>query len=385
MNKRNDIDVMVVGNDHYNTLNVVRALGSKGLKCGIVIISDNPKCMVLKSKWKYAGEACNQKDVITLLIEKYSHKDGLAPLIATDDLSAAFLDRHHDILKRHYIMPSCGDVEGKLTNFMDKGIQLRQAAKAGFHVPASIALDLGQWNESIPGNLRFPCIIKPEQSIAGSKQDFRICESSEELMTSLSELKGHIRNVLIQEYVTNDEVIVISGVRGFNGDTYVYGEINKYLKGNKLHNLGLCCMGRLDPKSELREKCIQLVNEIDYHGCFSIDVVRSSGVESKDTPRDYFMEMNLRSDGLFFFYTKAGINYPYIWYLCCKGEMPNVIPSSRPIYGMNEFLYLRERPSITMLKDFLKADTFSLFDIHDIKPFFYKILYNVKKQIPASS
>lgn len=379
MKKTEYIDIVVIGNDHYNTLNVVRALGSKGLRTGVIIMSDDSKSIVLKSRWITFGNLCSADLAIPFLINKYATKNIRIPLIATDDASAALIDLNHDYLKRFFIVPSCKDSQGCLSEYMDKEIQLKYAHEAGFDIPFSIDIDLSIWSGIIPESLKFPCIVKPEKSIYGSKGDFRICQSKEELHNSLYELKHRISKVLVQDFIPNDEVILIGGVRGFNGDTYVFGEINKYKKGSKSHNLGLACMGVLSQYSSLRQLCIRLVDAMDYHGCFSIEILRPNKAASSTLEGNYFVEINLRTDGLYYFYTRGGINYPYIWYQCCKGENPQIKPAEKPIYGMNEFLYCREQLSFTLVKDLIKTDVFSLFDIHDIKPFISKILFNVKK------
>lgn len=382
MKTRRVIDIVVIGNDHYNTLNVVRALGRKGLRCGILILSDKTSCFVHKTRWMAAGNICTPENAITVLTDRYSSDGQTIPLIATDDFSASLVDLSHEMLKDFFILPSCGREQGKLTRYMDKEIQLDFAYGAGFDVPRTSSLHLDNWAGKIPETVTQPCIVKPEKSILGCKDDFRICRSDEELRCAIKGLKNHVSDVLVQEFIPNDEVILIGGVRGFNGDTYVFGEINKYKKGTKPHNLGLACMGVLIPDSPLRQYCTNLVEAMDYHGCFSIEILRPKGHTSCSLWKNYFVEINLRTDGLYYFYTRAGINLPYIWYQCCRGETPVIKPSTRPIYGMNEFLYLREQPSLTMARDILKANVFSTFDIHDIKPFIYKILYNVKKQIP---
>lgn len=71
--------------------------------------------------------------------------------------------------------------------------------------------------------------------------------------------------------------------------------------------------------------------------------------------RNYFMEINLRTDGLLF-YNKAGINFQAIRVNSCYNYVSEIIPSKKDIYGMNEFLYLRN----SMLGSFLKRTSICL-------------------------
>lgn len=170
--------------------------------------------------------------------------------------------------------------------------------------------------------------------------------------------------------------MVISGVRTINNINYVFGEIDKFKHGNQLHNLGLNCMGVLSPISELRNTCISYVDAIDYHGCYSIDIVRVYNQSTSAQNQNYFMEINLRTDGLLYFYRKAGINFPAIWVNSCYNEKVNVTPSQNKIYGMNEFMYFRHCLSTAVFTDLFKTDIFSTFSIKDIKPFIYRFLYH---------
>ena len=92
------------------------------------------------------------------------------------------------------------------------------------------------------------------------------------------------------------------------------------------------------------------------------------------------MEINLRSDGLLFFYDKAGVNYSRAWVETCLGKPVSPLKMNKDIvYGMNEFQYLKNfvnrKSLVSAFRDFRKADAFSIFSPSDIMPFFYKFIY----------
>lgn len=371
---KNNKVCIVLGNDHYNTLNVVRSLGEAKIQVLAIIISDKPKSFVLKSKYIYNGEVLQHPDA-SYIINKYANSGTRIPILATCDSLAAFLDQHYDTLSKHFILPSVENTQGRLIHEMDKNIQLEHAEKAGFDIPESVAISLDNVDAIDLSGIIYPCIIKPEESIGGSKSDFRICENEQELVHCLKVLANHLDRVLIQHFIPNDNVILIAGVRTPSNQNFIFGEIDKYKHSAQLHNLGLSCMGVLNPVSELRDACICYVDAIDYHGCYSIEVVRITASNSA-LDKNFFIEINLRTDGLFYFYRKAGINFPAIWVNSCYNEKVNVTPSHNKIYGMNEFMYFRHCLSAAVFTDLFKTDIFSTFSLKDIKPFIYRFLYH---------
>lgn len=368
------MEAIILGNDHYNTLNVVRALGQESIRVYAIIVSEG-KSFVLKSKYLYKGVIVHAPDA-KMIVDNFSNKDRKIPLFATCDVLAAFLDNNYDYLSQFFILPSVKMKQGLLVQEMDKNNQLEHAAAAGFDVPGSVKIDLHTIPNGKYGNIKFPCIIKPEESIGGSKNDFRICYDSDGLTRSLNNLSGHLSQVLVQDFIPNDEVILIAGVRTNSGKNYIFGEVNKYKHGKKFNNLGLNCMGVLTPDSEIANSVLRYIDSIDYHGCYSVEVVRTRTTSTLRAEVNYFMEINLRTDGLLYFYTKAGINYPAIWVNSCYGIEKDIVPSKKKIYGMNEFLYIRNSLSLSIIGDVFKTNVFSTLSLSDIKPFIYRFLYH---------
>lgn len=365
---------LVIGEDHYNTLNVIRALGVEGIKTDVVIVSHTSKSFVLKSKYVSSGQIVSNLN-IDRLIQEHSLDKIKIPIITTSDSIAAFLDTYYDRLSKKFILPSVKKTQGALLSEMDKNIQLPQAKEVGFDIPSSKSIILNDaWISQIT-NINYPCIVKPEKSILGSKSDFRVCSNNRELENALRNLSGRISKVLIQDYIPNNEVILVAGVRTPSGKNHIYGEINKLKHSSKTESLGLSCYGILNSNTKIHDKCVKLVENIDYFGCYSIEVIR---ISNKNRTYNYFIEINLRTDGLLYFYTKAGINYPALWVLSCYNSELDITSSKASIYGMNEFLYLKNSLSIYSFKDLLNTDVFSIWNIHDPAPFFYKLKYHEK-------
>lgn len=367
----------VVGNDHYNTLNVIRALGMANIEIHSLIITDSNKSFVSKSRYiKFNHIVKSEEEAIDFLIEygKGEKLNKKIPLITTYDGIAAKVDLRYNILIQWYYLPSVKGQQGLLLQEMSKKVQIQNAYKAGFDVPFTISLNLASLSNDYPENFNyFPCLIKPNESYKGSKSNFRICETKEEVMEAIRNLKGKINLVLLQQYIPNERVILLAGVRTLSGETYLSGEVDKFKFSKHSHNLGLNCLGVLNTESSLLDKCQRYVDLIDYHGCFSIDVVRTRRGEEE---KNWFLEINLRTDGLLYFYNKAGINYPAIWIKSCYGEIPYHVKIQKAVIGMNEINYIKNCLSLESVKDFMKTKAFSLFDLKDLKPLIFKILNN---------
>lgn len=368
---------LVIGADHFNTLNIVRALGQENIEVDVIIIGESKHSFVSKSKYISRYKIVNKLST-DLLVEHFSIKEVRIPVIATTDAAAVFLDQNYNLLSEYFILPSVKFKEGELIREMDKSKQLIHAKESGFIIPTSKALNLDTNFSNKLSDVNFPCIIKPEESYKGSKNDFRICYSREDLMNKLNGLKGILSNVLVQQFIPNDEVILVAGVRTNKGKHYLYGEINKLKNGKKHNNLGLLCFGELSTSTKLHNACIDYLDRIDYHGLYSIEVLRPNfGVSSSNN--DYFLEINLRTDSLIFLYTKAGINYPAIWVKSCYGVEPSVNPSRRNIYGMNVIYYIKNTMGKDFISDLLKTDVFSLCNSKDIKPILYRFINHIFK------
>ena len=369
------MNALVIGNDHYNTLNVVRALGKEGIIVSVVIETTNRNSFVLTSKYANNGFIVGKLDA-DWLIKTFATTQERIPVIATSDAIASFIDDNYTKLSSFFILPSVGEKEGGLTRMMDKNIQLAFAKEVGFDVPKSIAINIRDYDYNDIENCNFPCIIKPEESIGGSKNDFRICNNIDNLEHSLQELSDHVSRVLVQDYIPNDEVILVAGIRTIDGRNYVFGEVNKTKHGRDLNNLGLNALGILNPESEIASLCRNFTDSIDYHGLYSVEAVRKRTASTLARRQNYFMEINLRSDGLLYFYTAANINFPAAWIRSCYGEDVKLSANNKSVIGMNEFLYFRKGFSTSLIKDIFKTNVFSLFSIKDPKPFIYKFLYH---------
>lgn len=364
-------DVVVIGGDHPNTLWTVRSLGKRGYRSTIIIISDKPNSFVGKSK--YIKNSYIVQSVVELLKKLHELEfPQRTVLLATSDIAAKAIDSELALLSDKYMCPNCSNIQGRVSYWMDKGLMLQKAKDCGFIIPQTKTLAL---TDSIPSDIKFPCIVKPQKSSEGSKDDFRICNTMAELAIALEGLKIHVGNVVIQEYLKPDYEVSILCLRSRrSGLNIIPGLLHKVRTCSSINNLGMHTFCYVeDNVSQLLD--IKVINtfmdEIDYEGLYSIECFVVDGIP-------YFLEINLRVDGCQYVFTAAGANMPGLWadlnygYQC--GECR--IRKGRT-YGMTEVSYIKYmnwKNPIEVISDLMRTDCFSIFSWSDMKPFIYKFL-----------
>lgn len=376
------LEALVICKDHYNPLNVVRALGKANIIVHVIVI-DSGKCpMVLKSRYVTRGYTCASSNLLDLLDKLFAKREIPLPVFSTDDFTASWLDERLHELPSCLKPFNCGGKHPSINYWMDKDLQLEAAKSVGIKVPKSVVVSLDNIGEieSLISGFEYPCIVKPEKSITGSKHDFRICNNAEEINKNLQDIPKTIGDVLIQQYISNDEVFLIHGMRDSHGHNHSGGIVYKKKACNDVWNMGLNAFGTWQYHTLFLTKIESLLNAIDYHGLYSVEFVKrhnnNPGIADETS---VMLEINLRTDGLMYFCTEAGINLPELWVLDCYGyNLPDIKPRKSKVYGMSEFSYIRQYVKIsslvTNIRDFMRADVFSHFSWRDPMPFFHKIL-----------
>ena len=173
---------VVIGDGSYNDLGVIRSLGEMGLH-SVYLTGGEHIIPIRKSKYLLASIIANlDTDLVNTLrsiAQEYEKKLVLFPV---SDRAALGIDNNGKILAAFSLFPH---VQGRAAYFMDKGVQVSMACRAGFIVPDSIPYDLE--SETVPyDNIRLPCIVKPLLSIRGSKAHISVCRTKEELKTCIN-------------------------------------------------------------------------------------------------------------------------------------------------------------------------------------------------------
>lgn len=359
-------EVYVVGGDHHNTLGVLRSLGFKGIKSNLIVVTEKKHPYVGKSRFiKKRYIVPSEEEAINVLInEKPKHEQ--AVVIACSDGASSEIDLNRNRLEDVYSLPGCKE-QGRLTVYMNKSKMTDTANDVGLDTPLSWDAD----KDTIPSELKYPCITKPILSKMGSKSDISICNNLTELKDALK--ASHCSKFQIQEFIEKDFEYQLIGLSLNEGRKVIIPGVSHCIRPCPGTNTGYLRYEALEGLNAPIEKCYEFIKTIGYSGLFSIEFLRG-----KDG-HDYFMEMNFRNDGNSICVTKAGYNLPYLWYMANVGQNYQVeLDNStlNPVNVMPEFddfrffVLTRKIGLFEWISDIRKTDAFMEYDKQDKAPFY---------------
>lgn len=357
-------EVIILGNDHTNTLGLVQCLGSVGFQ--MVAFVWGLKSGIVGSS-RYADEVYSAKspqDCVDLIIEIFGEETHIIPIIACSDDAALVLEKNKERLRPHFLFEYSSKFP--LANLFVKELQVELAIKSGFNVPISQLVD--DFTE-VKNGIGYPCIIKPLVSCQGAKSDIRVCHSEKELINNIHSLE-YTKKVLLQQYIERDYEISILGCGLSNGDVIIPCVENKLTLYPKY--VGLECLSNMQPldDSEIITPIKNLVRSIGYVGLFSVEMMHC-----RNDNNFYFTEINLRNDGANSFVFKYGVNLPLNHVEDLLGFPISKFEGFKPgyyIWEMHHSLSLahREIAFSQWIKEIKMSEGFLTYFKSDKKPFF---------------
>ena len=329
------------------------------------------------SKSRYANMVYyfdKPEDLPGIIREYIPRVSGCKPIIiCCDDPLQSVMDCHYDDFKDDYILSDCSGKQGKITHLMDKKIQMDIARQCGVCVPRTWIV---KKNTPVPADMTYPCIAKPEISIAGSKSQIRVCLNKQEILAAISE-----RDYLIQEFIDKDVEIIIWGTSIGDGKYYMPGvarKLRQYPDDNSLSSYGV--LEGFDSHPNLDMHAVTaFLRAIRYTGMFSIEMA------IKDNTY-YLLEINLRNDGKQYFSTAAGANLPLLYINSRIGKKFVEPVLKLPSYFMGETTdikqILRKKVSLTRwLVDLLRTKSFFIMNFRAPLPFVYQLIGKIKSHL----
>ena len=360
-------NVIVIGGcNHHNTLSVVRCIGEAG--CYVELLCHGGKwgCAAGSKYIKRVRTYESEDDFMNQLRNASNVGTGRYILLSCDDTASHLLDIHYEELKDKYCFFNAG-VEGKVSYYQDKNVQVSLAESVGAMVPASKVYS-GEGRAKFE---KFPCLVKPQESTNGGKK-ILICNSQQELDRKIQSFADG-KHVLIQQYLTKDYEIVVLGL-SFHGKVAVPGFIRK-IRDNK----GGTTYSQVFPISELDSEIVNhsksMIQEIGYEGLFGIEFIHNDDGY-------WFIEANLRNDATCYALAKAGANLPALYVRAALGEcLEGLINYAevKPIHAMVElkdfkFVLKRKVTLVEWLKQLYSAECRYYYSRMDKKPLLYAIL-----------
>lgn len=356
--------IIIIGEEHHNTLGVLRSIGEIGIQSHL-IITQSPKPFVIHSKYidtLYRIE--NESQLSTTLLSHFGNEEFKPIVICCDDKSIATIDNNYNKLSNLFILPNAGKVQSNINRLMSKAEQQRFANQVGLSIPKTWTI---YGNNSIPSDIIYPCIVKTNTSISGSKTDIKVCYSADELLANTRREVEY----LIQEYIEKEFELNVVACAYNNGQNLIIpGVIHKIReypakKGSSSFSvLRDCSQYPYLPVDKIKK----MMSLIEYDGLFSIEFI------CKDN-KCYFLEINFRNDGNGYIPTSAGVNLPYLW--CCSRlslPIPHYEPQT-PHYFMadvRDIFHVVKDKSLSFKQwrnDFKRTNCFLLYNRKDKMPF----------------
>ena len=370
---------IVVGNNHHNTLGLVRGLGRGGLDVICLIVDKDIKhSFVAKSNYiKEFHLFPSFNKVLEYL--KAQELNSLVPVFTTSDEGAEFLDLHYEELCKGYLLNNCGHKQGEISHWMNKELMLAKAKESGLRIPEGFIVNTNASEIIFMKDVAFPCIVKPHKSSEAGKTNFRICGDLQQLKNALQEISSVCDQAIVQEFINKDYEFLMMGMRSsLNGMIVLPGGLHKLRVCKHTRSLGMLAYAYTTPDIEPSidvNALKRFLDAIDYDGIFSVEFMIAQN-------KAYFLEINFRNDGTQFCFEGAGVNLPLLWVKAARGEDI----SQRKLnlderYCMVEINYIKNMNwshPITAIKEWKKTNLFALTDKHDIKPAIYKIIYALK-------
>ena len=295
--------VIVFALEHYNPLNIIRALGEDGIYPIFISVKRNYE---VASKSKYISTLHKVNDIeegYQLLISKYapSEDEGKPFILFSDDKCIGYFDERYDEWKDKFIGFNAGK-QGRINEFMDKyNIQLL-ARKYGFNILDSYVIAK---DDTIPENLWYPVITKDISPNSGNwKSDVFICQDVSDLEDAITKIASP--KIMIQHFVDKQNELALEGYAINQGkDIHIVTQMTwKYvIPGyySPYHDVSMFT----DKDMEVR--LAAMFKEIGFEGIFEVEFLKD-----KDGTL-YFMEINFRASAWNPTGMYAGMPLPNLW------------------------------------------------------------------------
>ena len=354
---------VVLGDWHFNSLGVVRSLGEAGVPVYFLNFSDFSYAE--NSKYtKHTYRVTTEDDVMQTLGTIAQAHSGKGVLFPCSDAAALMLDRMHEALQAHFIVPHAAS---HLEEYMEKDRMCRLACEAGFRVPDSLVV----YEETLLSLAQkaYPVILKPLASVDGMKADIRICKTGAEAAeTARSLFDAGYQRLLAQQFVASDDEKMTEyiGCKVKGEPVLLFGQLEK-IREYPIHR-GSTSFARLteaityiDPQALDR-----FLDGVGFEGLFDLEIKVADD-------KAWFIEINFRNGAPAYAYTAAGFNIPYAWF-CKMTGLPCPEIGIRPLLLMSERDDLNHvtGKSISVfrwLKDVRQTDVFMVFNRQDSAPF----------------
>lgn len=374
-----NVRAIVIADDHYNGLGVIRSLGERNVPIYLILLK---KGDTIIDSSKYVEETVKIKvddEEIINAVKDFVREKNINILFPLSDYVAELIDRNRNVFGDYVVVPNAG---GKLKEYQNKLALANIFEQAGIVVPKHQCLDVAHTCDCVWET--YPAIIKPLVSIEGLKSDIVRVDDEQALQDALREFqrKGY-RRVLVETFITGEEehMVEILGYTDKLGNPHfskVIRKIREYpICGGSTSYARLC--ERHQGVNYIMLESV--VKKLNYYGIFDIEFKYADG-------KLYFIEMNFRNGAPAYALTRTGFNIVYEWLCDAVGQSADVL-----IKNNKEFFMCEQRDILNLLKknvgvccwirQFGGAQKI-VWDIHDIKPvlmMFRELICNAMRRL----
>ena len=305
-------DFIIFGSGNYHTLGIMHALHEVGKEFFVLVVGDYKNWkdgnIVGHSRfWKDFHQVGSEEEGAEWLeANKHMFPEGTV-VFPTGDAYEKVLDMNMNTLYGHYLFPNAG-VQGRICGLMDKHLQAELASEEGITTLRDFKIRKNADLSDIA--VEYPCMLKPLNSIKGSKGDMGLCENVQELEKALKD-SGHTDEFIVQQYIKNEADLLFLGISTPSGEIELFGLVKK----PDVSPIGEYSYAWVttDVKKHLPEidNVKNFIRKLGYIGPFSVEFGLENG-------RNYLFEINLRNDGTSHYILNTGINLPYMFYKVMK-------------------------------------------------------------------
>lgn len=367
-------NIVVVGCNHVNTLGLVRSLGRAGLCCDVILEACDLEFCVLRFS-KYIDNFYMQApagNLVDFLIENYGDDPEKCVLLCASDNFAATIDRQFNRIRDRFVAFNGNALQGRICAFQDKSATFPIAKQCGLTT-------IKTWRvanlRNIPNDVVYPCIVKGNNSLRSHKGDMAICHDEKDLRAHLT--AGS--DILVQEYVEKEYEVDINGISINHGkDILIPGAVRK-IRETLDRQSDYIVLEKI-PEGLDVDAIKRFVEAIGYEGLFSVEFMKRGS-------EFYFLEINLRNDGVNYLYTLGGVNMPELWVKYANGSLKNFESVGKglktPIYLMQLFDVLNLKSGKVgigeWMRDYLRARGHFVLSLRDPKPFLYLLWIYIRQ------
>lgn len=370
---------IVFGRIIGNSLGQIRSLGEVGLNPVLVWVGNDSS--VLRNS-KYLSEIHTFSTIqegIDFLLSSFADTKIKHVLTIDSDGIVAEINKQYSELSKYFYFFNAGE-DNRLTKMMGKESLCNLAKKHGLLVPVSEIVALGE----LPKKVTYPLLTKAVDSFTASwKTQCRICEDEGDLMNLYKTLDANI--ILLQNYIQKKNEFVLQGIAINAGkDVFIpiegsYFRIPDGYFGSYLYFNGITKTGE-----RLIKPVKSMLAEIGYEGVFEVEFII-------DKEGNYiFLEINFRHTLWNHAFSNMGLNFCKIW---SDAIINNKFPLTQSIsiekrhvliHEFVDFLWYAKSRKVNIFKwilQFLGADSYVIWDRHDVKPFITYLKKIIKNKL----